>query len=144
LPPVLGFVDSATTVIEDDMTVNIPLQLYPASVGSVQARIYVDSATADKPMDYQFNEMNITFSAGQTNSSFSLTINRQAVAEPEKSVTFGIALVSGPAVLGTRSRHVLTIKDYTDGTGADPAPGWVHDTGDTLKFRLLTPMNNTP
>ena len=144
LPPVLEFADSATAVVESNVTVALPLRLYPSSPGSVVARIYVTSSTAINEVDYQFSQTDITFSPGQTNSSFSVTINRQNVAESDKAVVFEINLLSGPAVLGSRNRHVLNIVDDTDGTGADPAPGWVPDTEDTLKFRLLTPSNDAP
>jgi Calx-beta domain/Regulator of chromosome condensation (RCC1) repeat/Putative Ig domain/Bacterial TSP3 repeat len=144
VPAVLGFLTEGTTITETNIVLTIPVQLYPASGNTVIARVQVVSSTATAGEDYQFSEAEITFNPGQTNQSFSVTLNRQALAEPDKTVVFGVTRLSGTAVVGPKSHHVLTIKDDTDGTGAEPAPGWVTDTEDTLRFRVLTPLDRAP
>jgi len=143
-PPVIGFENDAATVVEADTTVSVPLKLNRSSSEPVVVRITVESSTATAGSDYQFAETDVTFSPGQTVQSFSVTINRQVMAEPDKTVVFRVSRLSGTAVVGAKSRHVLTIKDDTDGTGAEPAPGWVPDTEDTLRFRVLTPLEIAP
>jgi hypothetical protein len=140
LPAVLGFLTEGTTITETNIVLTIPIQLSSACASTVLARISVQSSTAKAGDDYEFVSTDITFAPGQTTQSFSVTIKRQALAEPDKRVVFGISQLSGPAVVKQESRHVLTIKDYTDGTGSEPAPGWVSDTEDTLHFRVLTPL----
>jgi hypothetical protein len=145
LPSVLGFVGSTATVAETNTntTVSISIRLYPPAGSVVTARVYVVNSSATTN-DYKFganNTTNITFLAGQTNKSVSVSILSQAMAEPDESVTFGLDLVSGPAIVGNDNGYALMIQDYTDGTGFEPAPGWTPDTGDSLKLRLLTPSN---
>ena len=144
LPSVLGFISKGSTVVEADTIVTIPLQVYPPPASTVVARVTVARSTATTGTDYEFVATDITFAPGQTNQSFSVTINRQALAEPDKTVVFGVSRLSGPAVLGTKRLYALKIKDDTDGTGAEPATGWVTDTEDTLRFRVRTPLGIAP
>lgn len=144
LPAVLGFISSGATVVEADTIVTIPLQVYPPPSSTVLARVTVARSTAISGTDYGFVATDITFAPGQTNQSLSVTINRQALAEPDKTVVFAVSRLSGPAVVKPKSRYVLKIKDDTDGTGSSPAPGWVTDTGDALRFRVRTPLGIAP
>jgi hypothetical protein len=144
LPAVLGFISKGSTVVEADTIVTIPLQVYPPSASTVLARVTVARSTAAAGTDYGFVATDITFAPGQTNQSFSVTINRQALAEPDKTVVFGVSRLSGPAVVGTKRLYALKIKDDTDGTGANPETGWVTDTEDALRFRVRTPLQRLP
>jgi len=144
LPPVLEFSDAEMVVDESNRTLAISLRLYPPASGTVVAHVSVVNSTATNGVDYLFSDTDVVFMAGQINGACSVTVCRQAEAQPDKHVVFGVNLQSGAAVLGAKTRHVLTITGDADGTGGDPAPDWVPDTEDTLKFRLLTPSNNMP
>ncbi len=144
LPSVLGFASQGMTIMETDTIVTIPLLVYPPPASTVLAQVYVARSTAKARTDYEFVETDITFAPGQTNQSFSVTIKRQALAEPDEAIVFKVRRLSGAAVVGTRNKYVLKIKDDTDGTGAAPAPGWVSDTEDALRFRVRTPLKWLP
>ncbi|OGV64291.1 MAG: hypothetical protein A2283_13635 [Lentisphaerae bacterium RIFOXYA12_FULL_48_11] len=137
----LQFVTNLVSINEAPTNVNITLTVSPACSSAVQALVYVVSATASNNVDFYFGPTNVTFAPLQASVSIPVTIYRQVEAEPQEIIEFGINLLSGSAALGQRNRCTVIINDDTNGTGYEPAPGWVPDSGDILQFRLLTPVD---
>ena len=115
----LSFSASSYAVNEDAGIVTINVQRTGSSSGAISVRYTTLDGTATNLVDYVGTSGSLSFSSGQTNKSFTLSMRDDAIVEPDETVTLRLSNPSGGATLGTNATAVLTIVDN------DFAPGRV-------------------
>ena len=94
-------------------TATITVQRTPGATASAVTVDYatVDGGSATPGVDYLLTSGTLTFNAGETSKSFTVTILNDKLAEPAETVNLALANPSGGATLGVQSTAVLTITD---------------------------------
>ncbi|MCX7048805.1 MAG: InlB B-repeat-containing protein [Candidatus Sumerlaeota bacterium] len=114
--PGVAFADAASTVSEGATTATISLALSRAAEWIVMVDYAATSGTATGGgMDYALTSGTLIFAPGQTSATIEVSINDNALYEPEETVVIALSLPQG-AALAEPSLHTLTIVDN------DPPP----------------------
>ncbi|HEX8335291.1 MAG TPA: Calx-beta domain-containing protein, partial [Pyrinomonadaceae bacterium] len=83
--------------------------------GSTENTVTVNYATSDgtaaQPSDYASASGTLTFGPGETEKTFSVTVNDDTLDEPDETVNLTLSSPGPGAVLGTQSTATLTIND---------------------------------
>ncbi len=130
----VGTATSTITIVDDDVpTPPTPVVALSGDVsadeadGAANVDVYLDApATADVTVDWtatpgtatspeDFAELSGSFTvpAGDTNASFPITLNDDAVEEPDESFTVALSAVDGPATLDPATAQVTIADDDT-------------------------------
>ena len=144
VPGAVRFGAATYTVTEAMATATITVQRTPGARASAVTVDYatVDGGSATPGVDYLLTSGTLTFNAGETSKSFTVTILNDKLAEPAETVNLALANPRGGATLGVQSTAVLTITDddvagvitfgaptFTVKEGAGPALIKVNRTG---------------
>ena len=120
-------------------TVTLTVSLSAASTGTVTVKYATGGGTATAGTDYTSTSGTLTFSAGQTSKTFTVTIRGDAVKEPNE--TFNVTLSSPSGAVIFRGTGVVTILDDEPGSGgaAALAGGTRLSTSALLEPRVAQP-----
>jgi|GEM_PF-1074263 len=119
----LNFASATGSQLEGNsgtITYTVNVTLSPAASGTVTVPVQVDAAnTSADASDYTLTTTSLTFTAGQTSRPVSVSVNGDALVEPDEVLRLRLGTPTGGAVLGTASTHTLTIRndDAASGTG---------------------------
>lgn len=115
----LRFSSASASVSEAAGVFVLAVSLDRAASADVVATVSVMGGSATEGADYTFpTPLSITIPTGQTTASLNVTIANDNVAEGPETVTFGLALQSGPASLGSPATFTLTLNDPSTAPGA--------------------------
>ncbi|GAA4383024.1 endonuclease [Hymenobacter koreensis] len=123
--PTLAFATASGTRDEGNTgstSYTVTVNLTPAAATTVTVPVEVDATntTADAA-DYTLSNTSLSFSAGATSRTFTLTVLGDATVEPDEVLRLRLGTPSGGgAMVGSASTHTLTIRndDVASGGGA--------------------------
>jgi hypothetical protein len=132
--PSVSFTTSTAQVTEGNKnwTYSVKVRLSAASSSPVTVRVATSDGTAIAGLDYQAVNLLLTFKAGVTELTVSITIIGDRVSEPEEYFTITLSDPTG-ATLGTHPAMTVTILDddalssTTQRLTAAYAPAWPTD-----------------
>ena len=113
--PVVDFSSATYSVNEGDGTKTINVTLSIEAWQQVTVDYDTSDGTAEEPGDYTAASGTLTFSPGDQSESFDVTINEDALDEPNETVTLDLSNATN-ATIGPRDPAPLTIVDN------DPQP----------------------
>ena len=114
-PPTVHFSDAAYNVNESAGTATITVTLSSAAAVSVTVDYATSNGTATAGSDYTTKTGKLTFAAGATSTTFTITIANDTSDEADETILLSLSNASN-ATLGTPSSATLTILDN------DPPP----------------------
>ncbi|MHB8975041.1 MAG: Calx-beta domain-containing protein [Trichloromonadaceae bacterium] len=126
VPGALEFSSAAYSVLEGAGKINVPINRVGGSAGAVsvqwRTRTFDGFGTADWASDYGTVSpaRTLSFAAGETSKTISITINQDTLVEGDETFTVLLENAGGGATLGAKASAIVTIKD--DDVAAVPAP----------------------
>jgi len=114
---VLGFSAPIYTVNENGGIATITVTRTNGSTDAVHVQYATSNGTATAPGDYATATGTLNFLSGETNKTFTITINDDLAKEPEETVNLRLSNVSGGATLGLTNATLL-IFDNDNGNGS--------------------------
>ena len=110
------------TELQGQATVEVGLSF--EAVSEVQVRVSVIGGTAKNGgVDYTLADSQILiFAPSDISENFTLSITADTAREPDETIVLKLEVVSGPAVAGSPSVHVVTITDAAPDSDADGLP----------------------
>jgi hypothetical protein len=145
-PPTVQFSSSSYSIGEGEGTATITVTLSVSSAQSITVHYATSDGTATAGSDYTGKSGTLSFAAGQTTRTFTVSITDDGIDEPSETVSLALTSPSN-ATLGTPSTATLAINDndgqptvefgdtsYSAGEGAGQA---------TISVRLSNPSAST-
>ena len=105
-----GFESSATSVLESQTSVRLPVVLSAASASAVSVNYAVVGGSAQSGTDYTLAAGTVSFLANQTLSYISFFISNDSTAEANETISIELSAPTG-AGLDARTTQTLTIVD---------------------------------
>lgn len=136
-PPQMS-ITSISAKSEDSADFSVEVTLNYPSAGQITGNIYSSSSIAEygSNRDYTVNSTSVVFSPGSTSQNVTVHLVNDDFAEPNETVTFDLANVSG-ASIGTGTRDLSIIDD-------DVAPVVSFTAGDNFGWSQLNYNVETP
>ncbi|RTQ44887.1 T9SS type A sorting domain-containing protein [Hymenobacter gummosus] len=133
--PTVTFAAASGSIVEGNTgtsTYTATLTVSPAPTSTVTVQVSVDAAnsTATAPGDYSFATQTVTFNAGQTSQTVSVTINGDTQPEPNETVRLVLGATSTGLSVGAPNAHDLTI---TNDDGQPPLVSFASATGSIVE-----------
>lgn len=137
-PPSVLFSSGGSTILEQNTTVSITVELSAASGNTIEAAFSVDGAStaSGSGVDYEIDTSSpLSFSPGTTSRTILVDIINDATEEGPEEVIIDITSATG-ADLGATTTHTLTINDDDEAGSRGPGGVGLTDGGSTLEFWL--------
>lgn len=129
------FASAAFSVQENSPNATITVVRNGATNSSVSVNFGTSDGTAVNGQDYSSQIGTLTFAAGETSKTFSITILDDAVVEGDETVNLSLSLPTGGATLGTPSTATLTIVNEDTGVEFSSA---VYSVAENLTNALIS------
>jgi uncharacterized delta-60 repeat protein len=129
------FASAAFSVQENSPNATITVVRNGATNSSVSVNFGTSDGTAVNGQDYNSQIGTLTFAAGETSKTFSITILDDAVVESDETVNLSLSLPTGGATLGTPSTATLTIVNEDTGVEFSSA---VYSVAENLTNALIS------
>ncbi len=117
----LGFSALEYAAAENGGTITITVERSGGSQGAVTVGYATSNGSANSNSDYTFVSGTLSFAAGETTKTFSVSVTDDATIDGNKTVNLALSGPTGGAILGTTASAVLTIMDnetVTFGSGS--------------------------
>ncbi|GAB3841305.1 endonuclease [Hymenobacter jeollabukensis] len=133
--PTVTFASATGSIVEGNAGTSIytaTLSLSAAQTSAVTVQVSVDAAnsTATNPSDYTFTTQTVTFAAGQTSQTVTVTINGDTQPEANETVRLVLGTTSSGVSVGSPNAHDLTI---TNDDGQPPLVSFATATGSIVE-----------
>ncbi|WP_167856319.1 endonuclease [Hymenobacter metallicola] len=127
--PTFAFSTATGSILEGNSatktyTTTVTVDPVPTSTISVQVQVNSANSSATTPEDFSFTTQTLTFAAGESSKTISVTVNGDTKPEADEVVQLELVSPSSGSSTGSASRHALVI---TNDDGEAP----------TLKFASL-------
>ncbi|GAA3953579.1 endonuclease [Hymenobacter algoricola] len=131
IQPTFSFATATGTTTEGNTgtkpyTVTVSVTPAPTAALTVQVAPDAANSTALTPSDYLFSAQTLTFAAGQTTQTVTITVNGDTTPEADETVQLNLLNASSGAAIGGPASHVLTI---TNDDGPAPTIAFASATG---------------
>ncbi len=124
LPPrTISIADLTVTEGRDDKTATITLTLSSASSSAISVTATTVAGSASAGSDYVHKTGTVTFAAGKTQATFTVTIRGDTLAEPTELFDVVLSAPTGGATIARGSARITIVDD----DGARGARGAQHD-----------------
>ena len=110
------FPTALTLVNEGDGTVNVPVIRTGLPIGAVSIRVNSSNGTATSNDYVSVNNVLVSFAAGESTQTIPVTINADALNEPNEAFTLTLSDPQGGVVLGSPATTTIRIIDPNDTT----------------------------
>ena len=95
----------------ESSSATVTVQRVDSSEGAVSVHYATTDGTAAAGADYVATSGTLSFAAGETAKTFSLTVNDDSIDEPDETISLTLSEPTGGASLGAPSTATLTIAD---------------------------------
>jgi len=114
----IGFDSAASGALESVSPALLTVSLPESQTETFTVDYSVTGGSAIRNVDYTLADGTLTFSAGQTTRTISISIVNDGVDEDDETIIVTLSNPTGPdAILGEISQHTYTIKDPRPGIG---------------------------
>ena len=129
--PTFSFATATGSISEGNAgtkTYTATISVTPAPTAALTVQVVADAAnsTALNPSDYTFSTQTLTFAAGQTSQTVTVTVNGDTTPEADETVQLKLTNAGTGSAIGGPATHVLTI---TNDDGAAPTLAFTSATG---------------
>ena len=107
----IAFSAATYSVTEGAGTATVTLTRTGGSDGAVTVLVSATGGTATGGTDYSGLPVTVSFAAGQTTATVTLTVADDATVEGDETVLLGLTAPTGGATVGTQATATLTISD---------------------------------
>ncbi|WP_262907946.1 endonuclease [Hymenobacter sp. 15J16-1T3B] len=133
--PTVTFASATGSLVEGNSgtsTYTAALTLSQAQTSPVTVQVSVDAAnsTATSPSDYTFTSQTVTFAAGQTSQTVTVTVNGDTQPEANETVRLLLGTTSTGVSVGSPNAHDLTI---TNDDGQPPLVSFASASGSIVE-----------
>lgn len=108
----LNFASASSSSAESAGAVQVTVNADPAPTGPVTVT-FTTSGTATKGTgkDYTISASPVSFAAGETSKTITVTILQDLLLDPAETVNLQLVTITGAAILGSQPTHAVTIVD---------------------------------
>lgn len=108
----VNFASASSSSAEAAGAVQVTVTADPAPASPVTVTFTTSgSATKAAGKDYTISASPVSFAAGETSKTITVTVLQDLLLDPAETVNLQLATITGPAILGSQFTHSLTIVD---------------------------------